>query len=144
MICGFDHVVIAVSDIDQAIRTWRDMFGMSLSHRVSNPEAHMEAAFFCLQDGGFIELVSPMNDQASIHPFLQDRGEGIRLLCLHVDDLDAAIADLTAKGVALAGVGTPWVFVRPEAANGVMLQLWPRKRPHKWRDGDVLELEGRK
>ncbi len=141
MICGFDHVVIAVSDIDESIRTWRDVFGLTLSHRACHPEVHLEAAFFCMEDGGFIELVSPMSALSPIHPFLQETGEGIRMLCLHVDDLDAATEDLSRKGVALTGVGTPWVFVPPESASGVMLQLWPKKRPHRWRDGDIEQLE---
>jgi methylmalonyl-CoA/ethylmalonyl-CoA epimerase len=141
MICGFDHVVIAVFDIDQAIHTWRDCLGLPLSHRVRHPEAHLEIAFFRLEHGGFIELVSPLCDRAPIHKFLRDNGEGVRVLCLHVDDLDEAVADLTRKGVALDGVGTQWVFVRPEAASGVLLQLWPKNRPHRWRDGAIQQLE---
>jgi methylmalonyl-CoA/ethylmalonyl-CoA epimerase len=140
MICGFDHVVIAVFDMEAAIRTWRDGLGLPLSHRASHPEAHLEAAFFRLEQGGFIELVAPLSDRSPIHKFLDDKGEGMRVLCLHVDDLDAAIADLTRKGIALDGVGTRWVFVRPEAASGVLLQLWPRNRPHRWRDGDIEQL----
>jgi len=139
MICGFDHVVIAVFDLDEAIRSWRDGLGLPLSYRISHPDAHLELAFFRLEEGGFIELVSPLSDRSPIHKFLQERGEGVRILCLHVDDLDAAVEDLRRKGVALDGVGTPWVFVRPEAASGVLLQLWPRDRPHRWRDGDIQQ-----
>ncbi|HCP63418.1 MAG TPA: hypothetical protein DIU09_02395 [Hyphomonadaceae bacterium] len=141
MICGFDHVVIAVFDLDDGIRVWRDGLGLHLSHRASHPEAHLEIAFFRLKEGGFIELVAPTSDNSPIYKFLQEKGEGIRILCLHVDDLEEAIRDFTLKGLALDGVGTPWVFVRPEAASGVFLQLWPRNRPHRWRDGNIQQLE---
>jgi methylmalonyl-CoA epimerase len=136
MICGIDHVVIAVKDIDAGIRTWRDGLGLSLSHRASHPEAGLEIAFFSLADGSFMELVSPTSEATPLFAYLRDNREGVRLLCLQVDDLDESVAELTRNGVALDGVGTPRVFIRPEAASGVAVQLWPKDRPHRWRDGE--------
>jgi methylmalonyl-CoA/ethylmalonyl-CoA epimerase len=134
MICGIDHVVIAVRDIDAGIAAWRDGLGLELSHRASHPEAGLEIAFFTLADGSFLELVSPTSETPLFH-YLRDNNEGVRLVCLQVDDLDETVAALTRTGVALDGVGTDRVFVRPEAASGVILQLWPKDRPHRWRDG---------
>ena len=137
MICGIDHIVIAVNDIEHGIETWRDKLGIALSHRANHPDAGLEIAFFCLDDGTFLELVSPTSDQSPLNEFLQDKGEGVHLLSLQVDDLDRTVADLLEKGVALDGVGSPRVVIRPESASGIPIQLWPKGRPHKWRDGET-------
>lgn len=136
MIRGIDHVVIAVRDIDEGIRLWRDGLGLKLSHRVSNTEAGVEVAFFCLDDGTFVELVAATSETTALHEFVADKGEGLRLLSMSVDDLDATVDRMTRQGLKLDGVGTPRVFVRPDDASGILLQLWPQDRPHRWRDGD--------
>ncbi len=138
MICGIDHVVIVVRDIDAGITAWRDGLGLRLTHRASHPDAGLEIAFFALADGSFVELVSPTSDASPLFAYIQENKEGVRLLCLQVDDLDQSVMELTRKGVALDGVGTPRVFVRPEAASGVVVQLWPKDRPHRWRDGGAV------
>ena len=51
------------------------------------------------------------------------------------DYLTTYIAELQAQGVQLVGAGTPQVFIHPKSAHGVMIQLWPKDRPHRWRDG---------
>ena len=55
-------------------------------------------------------------------------------MALTVDNLDQTIETLQARGVKLIGVGTPQVFIHPKAANGVMIQLWPKDRAHRWHD----------
>jgi len=134
MICGIDHVVIAVRDINDGIRAWSGGLGLTLSHRASHPEVGLEIAFFSLADGSFLELVSPTSEVSPLFGYLKENKEGIRLLCLNVDDLDASVEALTRKGVTLDGLGTSRVFIRPESASGVLVQLWPKNRPHLWRD----------
>ena len=66
---------------------------------------------------------------------MKEHGEGVHVLALAVDDLEASVAALQAEGVQLVGAGTPQVFIHPKSAHGVMIQLWPKDRPHRWRDG---------
>jgi hypothetical protein len=42
------------------------------------------------------------------------------------------VAELSGRGVALRGVGTDRVFIEPESASGILIQLWPKDRPHRW------------
>ena len=58
------------------------------------------------------------------------------MLALAVDDLDESVAALQQQQVQLIGVGTPQVFIHPRSAHGVMIQLWPKDRPHRWRDSN--------
>ncbi|MEM8767746.1 MAG: VOC family protein [Pseudomonadota bacterium] len=129
-----DHIVLAVRDIEEGISNWRDRLGMPLSHRADLDDAGVRQAFFSLQDGTFIELIAPMSDSSPLADLLARRGEGIHVLALRVDDLDSTVARLQDEGVRLSGVGTPQVFVHPSESNGVLVQLWPEDRPHRWRD----------
>ena len=139
-IVGNDHTVLLVRDIEVAVATWRDGFGMTLSHRVDYVEGGLAQAFFTLDDGTFIELIAPLDAASPINGVLESRGEGVHVVALAVDDLDATVEAMQNAGVVLIGVGSQRVFIHPKSANGVMIQLWPKDRPHRWR-GDVGETE---
>jgi len=133
-ITGTDHIVIAVRDIEDGIRNWQDRLGLTLSHAVDLDDVGIRQAFFALQDGTFIELIAPAREGSPLEAVLDARGEGFHVLALRVDNLEDTIAELEAKDVRLTGVGTPQVFIHPKSANGVMIQLWPKSRPHRWRE----------
>lgn len=127
-----DHVVLLVRDIEAGVEAWTRL-GLTLSHRVDRPENGVAIAFFILPGGPFLELVAPTKSDSPYAHMLSENGEGLRLLSFKVDDLDKAVAEFTAKGVKLRGVGTDRVFIEPEAASGILVQLWPRDRPHRWK-----------
>lgn len=127
-----DHVVLLVRDIEQGVEAWTRL-GLTLSHRVNNPDNGVAVAFFLQPDGTFVELVAPTRDDSPYAQMLRENGEGLRLLSFKVDDLDEAVAALTARGVKLRGVGTDRVFIEPDSASGILVQLWPRNRPHRWK-----------
>ena len=120
-ITGTDHIVIAVRDIEDGIRNWRDGLGLSLSHTVDLDEAGVRQAFFALDDGTFIELIAPAREGSPLDAALDSRDEGIHVLSLRVDNLEESTAELEARGVRLTGAGTPQVFIHPKSANGVMV-----------------------
>ena len=55
-----DHVVLAVSDLDAAIETWQDTYGLTLSDRHKSPGG-FEAALFPMENS-LLELVQPIDD----------------------------------------------------------------------------------
>ncbi|MEM8497997.1 MAG: VOC family protein [Pseudomonadota bacterium] len=132
---AFDHLVILVNDLDDGIARWRDQFGLSLSHHVELEDVGIRQAFFSLDDGSFLELVAPAHDQSPVAGLIESNGEGVHVLALRVDDLEESAQALQQARVELKGLGTPNVFIVPCSANGVMVQLWPKDRPHRWRDG---------
>ena len=133
-IVGTDHTVMLVQDIEAGITTYRDHLGLELSHTVDHIEAGISQAFFALADGTFLELIAPAGDNSRFDKVLNDNGEGVHVMALAVDDLDESVAALQQQQVQLIGVGTPQVFIHPRSAHGVMIQLWPKDRPHRWRD----------
>ena len=129
-----DHIVLVVANIESAIEKWRDQLGLPLKHFVTHEEYGISQAFFPLADGTFIELIASTREDSRVAEILKEKGEGIHVLAMQVDDLESSVKQLLDNGVELIGVGTERVFIHPDSANGVMIQLWPKDRPHRWRD----------
>ena len=128
MFKGVDHVVIAVKDLDAAVGRYETIYGAPVSERREAEAAGMKMAFF-RQGDSFVELVSNIDDKGPIAKRLAERGEGVHLVAMKVDDLEAAVADLRGKGVRLVGDPGPGnpikgqVFVHPAETGGVLTQL---------------------
>lgn len=131
MFKGVDHVVVAVKDLDAAVGRYETIYGTSVSDRSEAPAAGMKMAFFRFDDS-YVELVSNLGDDGPIAKRLEDRGEGVHLIAMKVDDLDKAVAELRDKGVRLVGDPGPGnpvrgqVFVHPSHTGGVLTQLVQR------------------
>lgn len=131
MFKGVDHVVVAVKDLDAAVGNYEAIFGTPVSERTEAPAAGMKMAFFRFPDS-YVELVSNIDDQGPIAKRLTERGEGVHLIAMKVDDIDKTLAELRAKGVRLVGDPGPGnpvkgqVFVHPSATGGVLTQIVQR------------------
>jgi methylmalonyl-CoA/ethylmalonyl-CoA epimerase len=131
MFTGVDHVVIAVKDIDAAVANYEAIYGVPASERRENAEAGMTMAFFHF-DSSYIELVSNLGDEGPIAKRLASLGEGVHLVAMKVDDIDATLADLREKGIRLVGDPGPGnpvtgqVFIHPSTTGGVLTQLVQR------------------
>ncbi len=131
MFKGVDHVVIAVKDLDASVGKYEAIYGTPVSDRSEAAAAGMKMAFFRFGDS-YVELVSNLGDEGPIAKRLVDRGEGVHLMAMKVDDLDKTLAELRAKGVRLVGDPGPGnpvrgqVFVHPSETGGVLTQLVQR------------------
>lgn len=131
MFKGVDHVVIAVKDLDAAVDRYETIFGAPVSERREAPPAGMKMAFFRFADS-FIELVSNIDDKGPVAKRLAEKGEGVHLIAMQVDDIDKTLADLRDKGVRLVGDPGPGnpvkgqVFVHPSETGGVLTQIVQR------------------
>jgi methylmalonyl-CoA epimerase len=93
------------------------------------PNQQVTAAFLPVGESR-IELLEPTSPDSPVAKFLARRGEGIHHVCFAVENLEAALADLGAKGFRLihaapvAGAGGKRVaFLHPEAGHGVLIEL---------------------
>lgn len=124
-----DHVVIAVNDLDAAVTTYQENFGLLKVKAGDVPSLGIRNAYLQIGDAQ-IELVTPLSAQGPVADFLDKQGGGMYLLALEVDDLQAAIAELQDKGVrvnvATGTTGKRVAFVSPRATHGVLLQLIER------------------
>jgi methylmalonyl-CoA epimerase len=131
MFKGLDHLVVAVKDLDASVAKYEAIYGTPASDRGEAPAAGMKMAFFRFADS-YVELVSNLGEEGPIAKRLADRGEGVHLVAMKVDDLDKTLAELREKGVRLVGDPGPGnpvrgqVFVHPSETGGVLTQLVQR------------------
>ena len=128
MFKGVDHIVVAVKDLDKSIGKYEAIYGAPVNDRSEAAAAGMKMAFFRFGDS-FIELVSNLGEEGPIAKRLAERGEGVHLVAMKVDDLQATLAALRAKNVRLVGDPGPGapvrgqVFIHPSETGGVLTQL---------------------
>ena len=122
-----DHLGIAVPALDAAVDAFRALgFELGDTHEV--PTEKVKVAFLPVGESR-LELLEPSTPDSVIARFLQTR-KGLHHVCLLVDDIEGALAELKAKGVELldqtprpgAG-GCRVAFIHPRAAGGVLLEL---------------------
>ncbi len=128
------HIAILTDDMETALAFWRDALGLRLERRQENPAEQAEIAFLPL-GGGEIELVRPTTDDSGLARYLSKRGGGMHHLCLEVDDLDATLERLKARGAELINEqprqspdGRRYAFVHPRSTGGVLLELYEARR----------------
>ncbi|HZH03412.1 MAG TPA: methylmalonyl-CoA epimerase [Myxococcaceae bacterium] len=126
---GLDHVAIAVKDLDAGVAFYRDVLRLKLAELEEVPEQEVRTAIFG-EGLGRVELICPTTEGSGLAKFLQKRGEGLHHICLEVDDLEAALAELRSQGTPLIddapkpGAGGARVaFIHPKGAHGVLVEL---------------------
>lgn len=121
------HIGIAVENIDDALRFYRDVLGLS-PHPAEQADG---ATIVSLPFGDSeVELLEPSDPDSPIAKFLARRGPGIHHVCYRVPDLDAALSDARAAGYRLvdetprigAG-GCRIAFLHPKATAGILIEL---------------------
>jgi len=123
------NIVVAVNDIEEATKMYADNLGMKLDRSGTAPDLGLKNAFFNVGDA-VIELVEPLDhEQGPVAKFLQNKGEGVYMIDLEVENVDSAVKSFTEKGVRLLGADPEArakgsrVFIHPQSTRGVLVQL---------------------
>jgi methylmalonyl-CoA epimerase len=126
-----DHIAIIVRNIEQALTFYRDTLGLWPREIKEVPGEHVRIAFLPMggAGGSEIELIEPTDSGSGLSRFLEKRGEGLHHICLQVADIEAALHDMQAKGVAvldteprMAAEGRA-IFLHPRSTHGVLLEF---------------------
>jgi methylmalonyl-CoA/ethylmalonyl-CoA epimerase len=96
-----DHLAIVVPDTEEALKTWRDIFGFPIviQEKVSNDTVlltHLNLGNTHLQ------LVEPLTPDHPLKVWLERHGPGLHHFCLSVDDIGESFArmnDMIATNV---------------------------------------------
>jgi methylmalonyl-CoA/ethylmalonyl-CoA epimerase len=122
-----DHLGIAVPSLDQAVAAY-EALGFRVEARYDVPSEKVRTAFLPVGES-HLELLEPTDPSSVIARFLEKRS-GLHHVCVLVDDIEAALAGMKARGVPLldesprVGAGGCRVaFVHPRGAAGVLLEL---------------------
>ena len=133
MIKKIDHIAIVVRSIEEALPTYEGALGLELTEVEEMPEQAVKIAFLPVGESE-IELVEPLTTDSGVARFLEKRGEGLHHICLEVEDIEAALQDLAAKGVRLIdeqprqGAHGRVAFLHPKSAHGVLIELIEKPR----------------
>lgn len=130
-VLALDHVGIAVTDLDAAVRLHRDVLGLTVVHDEVNEEQGVREVVLRGPGGGAgVQLLAPLTPDSPVARFLDRRGPGLQQLAYRVADVDAAAAALRGQGLeVLYEQGRPGTdgsrvnFVHPRDAGGVLVEL---------------------
>ena len=128
-----DHLGIAVPSLDEAVRAYEALgFAVESTHLV--PTEKVRAAFLPVGESR-LELLEPTDPTSVIARFLEKRS-GLHHVCVLVEDIEQALAELRARGVApidesprVGAGGCRVAFIHPKAAGGVLLELKEARTP---------------
>jgi len=123
-----DHLGIAVKSLATAKRIYENL-GLSISPEETVPQEKVRVVMVPVGDTR-LELLEATSDDSTIAKFVAKRGEGLHHVCMRVPDLEAAVAKLKQDGVRLVSEeiktgagGHRYVFIHPQSAAGVLLEL---------------------
>ena len=132
MLKGIDHIALAVADLDDALDMYRAVWGVEAARREDVAEQGVHEAMLPVGDS-WLQLIAPSRPDGTVARHIERRGEGLHHVAFEVDDLEAALAELKAKGVPLidetpktGGQGASIAFVHPTGARGVLIELVQR------------------
>jgi methylmalonyl-CoA/ethylmalonyl-CoA epimerase len=126
---GIHHLGVAVTDLEQALETYEQLFGASVEHRATVDDQGVRAASVRIGDGR-VELLEPLGDDTPVGRFLTKRGPGMHHVAYEVSDLQAALVELAGAGAELiderprAGLfGLQVAFIHPDSVHGVLSEV---------------------
>ena len=131
-ILKIDHLGIAVNSIDDGKSFWSGVLGLDFEGAETVAEQKVTTAFFPVGESE-VELLESTAPDGPVAKYIEKRGQGIQHVAFRVANIDEALAELKAKGVALidqtprigAG-GAKIAFLHPKATNGVLVELCQR------------------
>lgn len=124
-----NHIAIAVKDVEESLKFWRDAMGLQVDHIEDVPSQKSEVVFIPVGDSE-VELVRPTSADSGVAKFVEEKGGGMHHLCFEVDNIDEMLAQLKEKGIrlinetALELPGRKMAFIHPKSTNGVLVELY--------------------
>jgi methylmalonyl-CoA/ethylmalonyl-CoA epimerase len=124
-----DHIGIAVSNIGEALAFYRDALGLEVEMPEEVASQRVRARFIPAGEAA-LELLEATAEDSPIAKYLARRGPGLHHITLRVDDIRAALAQLSTRGVRLIDAtpregahGSLVAFIHPSSAHGVLVEL---------------------
>ena len=132
MIGPLNHVGIAVPSIKEAVKPYREIFGISakdITRAKALPAQGVRFSFVNLPSGQ-IELIEPYGKNSPIEKFLKKNPKGGQHhICFEVKDIHIAKAFVQKQGATVLGEprigahGTLVIFIHPKNFTGTLIEL---------------------
>ncbi|MEM2211215.1 MAG: methylmalonyl-CoA epimerase [Nitrososphaerales archaeon] len=129
MIKKIDHIGIAVKNLDNALKLYKDAFGLEFKSIEVVKDQKVRVATIPIGDVK-IELIEPIEIDSPITKFIESRGEGIHHIALESDNISNMLKSLKEKGYKLIdeepriGANKAKIaFIHPKSMMGVLFEL---------------------
>ena len=127
-----DHIGIAVKSINQTGKFYTEILGLKIQDIETVADQKVNVAFLPITDSE-LELLESTEPDGPVAKYINSSGEGVQHIAFRVEDLEAALAEMKAKGVRLidqrprkgAG-GAKIAFIHPKETNGVLVEICER------------------
>jgi methylmalonyl-CoA/ethylmalonyl-CoA epimerase len=123
------HIGVAVADLDESIRLYRNALGAELVHRAASETEGLEAAVLRVGDSE-IELMAALRADSPVGKFMARRGPGLHHVAYGVADIDTALVAARESGLELIDAapriglhGRRIAFVHPKSMGGVLTEF---------------------
>ena len=132
-----NHVGVATPSIAASLAMYKAMFGAEPHGPAFDLPAQGVRVCFVDTPNSQIELIEPLGADSPIVKFLEKNpAGGQHHVCFEAPDIEAARAELEAKGARILGPtrigahGTPVFFIHPKDMGGVLTEIMESPKGH--------------
>ena len=131
MLNRLNHIAIAVTNLDEGIKIYKDTLGAKVSKKLALPKHGVTTVFVKLTNTN-IELLEPLGKDSPIRNFLiKYPSGGVHHLCYEVSNIKESVKYLTNTGHKILGDGIPRegahgkpvIFLHPKQFMGTLIEL---------------------
>jgi methylmalonyl-CoA/ethylmalonyl-CoA epimerase len=126
---GIHHLGVAVENLNEAVDTYRRLFGGEVERRDTLAEQGVEAVAVRVGESR-VELLASLGEETPVGKFLANRGPGMHHVAYEVSNLRQELKGLAEQGVELIDeephrglFGLQVAFVHPDSVHGVLAEL---------------------
>lgn len=124
-----DHVGVVVRDVQASRRLWEDCLGIRLGGIEDHPELPVRLSLYPIGESQ-VELIAGTTPDGKHARMIAEGKGGLNHICLEVDNIEQALAELKGKGVPLLDqvprlghAGSRIAFLDPAATENCLIEL---------------------
>ena len=128
-ILKIEHIGIAVNSMDEGKKFWNEILELDFAGQETVEAQKVTTGFFPVGESE-VELLESTSPDGPVAKYIEKKGPGMQHIAFLVEDIQASLAELKEKDVALidkeprigAG-GKKIAFLHPKATGGVLVEL---------------------
>jgi methylmalonyl-CoA/ethylmalonyl-CoA epimerase len=124
-----EHIAIAVKSMARMREVMEEKLGLSLEYEEHLPQYHTRLAMYPIGQT-YLKLLEADSPESETAEWIATHGEGLFHICLEVDHIEDALAELKQKGVALIDekprtghANSRIAFLDPKSTGNVLIEL---------------------
>jgi methylmalonyl-CoA/ethylmalonyl-CoA epimerase len=133
-----EHIGIAVENLEEAIRYYETVLGLTCYSIEEVADQKVRTAFFKIGEIK-VELLEPTSPESTVAKFLEKKGAGLHHLAFAVDGLRETLTELDENEIKLidreprkGAEGLKIAFLHPESTHGVLTELCEHEKLSSW------------